>query len=233
MTQSRGRILIIEDEQKIRKVVRVYLEQAGYDVLEAADGQVGMEQFRRYKPDLILLDLNLPGIDGMKVAEQITAESDTYIIMLTARSEETDRIAGLNIGADDYITKPFSPRELVARVQARLRRSDIEQKRNLVLQFEHLTIDVGRYQVTTAAGDTIDLTPTEFKLLRELATHASFALSREQLLASVWDDVENQNSRVVDVFTNQLRRKLEDATGDPCIETVRGVGYRFSDTPTY
>ncbi len=222
----RDKILVIEDEAKIRKVITTYLSGAGYDVRAEVTGDAGLAQAQQWSPDLIVLDLNLPNIDGMQIAAQLSAESDVYIIMLTARGEESDRIAGLTLGADDYITKPFSPRELVARVQARLRRRGSEQSN--LLTFNQLTIDPQRYTVA-ANEQPIDLTLTEFKLLYELAQHAGFVLSRSQLLERVWDEEPDRKGRVVDVFVNQLRRKLEQATGDPLIETVRGVGYRFAD----
>ena len=226
---QQSKILVIEDDMKIRKVVTTYLSMAGYDVTAVADGAEGLRIARKQRFDLLVLDLNLPSLGGMEIAAQLSAESDIYIIMLTARGEELDRITGLSLGADDYMTKPFSPRELVARVQARLRRRSQEQSNNDLLQFPNLIIDPNRYVVQTTKRDPIDLTPTEFKLLFELARHANFALSREQLLARVWEDDPQRAGRVVDVFVNQLRRKLEQATGLPHIVTVRGVGYRFED----
>ena len=223
-----SKILVIEDDMKIRKVVTTYLTMAGYDVTAVADGAEGLQLAREQRFDLLVLDLNLPSMGGMEIAAQLSAESDIYIIMLTARGEELDRITGLSLGADDYMTKPFSPRELVARVQARLRRRPQEQRNDDLLRFSNLIIDPNRYVVQTTSGATIDLTPTEFKLLLELARHANFALSREQLLTRVWEDDPQRVGRVVDVFVNQLRRKLEQATGASYIETVRGVGYRLA-----
>lgn len=224
---QQSRILVIEDDAKIGKVVSTYLRMAGYDVTTVPDGIKGLRLARARSFDLLVLDLNLPSMDGMAIAAQLSAESDIYIIMLTARGEELDRITGLSLGADDYITKPFSPRELVARVQARLRRRPQESNVRTLLQFPSLTIDPERYRVQTSDGNVVDLTPTEFKLLHELARKANFPLSREQLLTRVWDDDPQRAGRVVDVFVNQLRRKLEQATGHPHIETVRGVGYCF------
>ncbi|MGB1249688.1 MAG: response regulator transcription factor [Candidatus Promineifilaceae bacterium] len=224
-----SRILVIEDDMKIRKVVTTYLSMAGYDVTAVGDGAEGLQLAQAQRFDLLVLDVNLPSMDGMTIAAQLSAESDIYIIMLTARGEELDRIMGLSLGADDYMTKPFSPRELVARVQARLRRRSQEQSTSDLLKFSRLTIDPKRYAVQSQNGDPIELTPTEFKLLLELARHANFALSREQLLTRVWEDDPQRIGRVVDVFVNQLRRKLEQATGHPHIETVRSIGYCFSD----
>lgn len=220
------KILVIEDEAKIRKVITTYLNGAGYTVQAETDGAAGLARARSWQPDLVVLDLNLPSLDGMQIAAQLSEESDVYIIMLTARGEEMDRIAGLSLGADDYITKPFSPRELVARVQARLRRSSRERAQ--LLAFDQLIIDPNRH-VVTVADQEIDPTLTEFKLLHELARHAGFVLSRSQLLERVWEEEPDRKGRVVDVFINQLRRKLEQATGENLIETVRGVGYRFVD----
>ena len=222
-------ILIIEDEASIRTVARAYLEQAGFRVLLADNGPEGVDLARRERPDLVILDLNLPGMDGMEVAARLRQESDVFIIMLTARSEESDRVAGLRIGADDYVIKPFSPRELVARIEAILRRRrSASPMIDPTLRFAHLQIDPDRREVYV--GDqAIDLTATEFDVLLALARRRGRVLSREQILDLVWGNNFYGTDRVVDVYVGQVRRKLEAVAGVPLIQTVRGVGYKFID----
>jgi len=227
---TRPTILVVEDEASIQRVVRTYLESAGYQVIRSENGAEALALAQAHRPDLIILDLNLPGMDGMEVAARLRERSDVYILMLTARAEEADRVAGLKIGADDYLTKPFSPRELVARVEAILRRQRRAAPPDNVRRFRHLTIDPDRYETTTPNGP-LELTPTEFKVLWELALHAGRVLTREQLLDRVWGIDFYGNERVVDVYVGQVRRKLEEATGEPLIETVRGVGYKLVDQP--
>ncbi len=225
-----GRILVVEDEQSIRTIVRTYLESAGFQVSCVTSGLEALDAVRRQQPDLVVLDLNLPGMDGIEVAARLRQESDVYLLMLTARSEENDRIAGLRIGADDYMTKPFSPRELVARVEAILRRQRgaASGPAARVLTFPHLTVNPDSYEVRTA-GELVELTHTEFNVLLALVEHAGRVLSREQLIDLVWGANFYGNERVVDVYVGQVRRKLEQATGVPLIQTVRGVGYKFVD----
>jgi two-component system, OmpR family, alkaline phosphatase synthesis response regulator PhoP len=224
-------ILVVDDEASIRTVVRSYLEGEGYTVLVCKNGRTAFKLIEQYRPTLLILDLMLPEMDGLEIAAQLRQSSDPalrdiYILMLTARSEETDRIAGLRLGADDYLTKPFSPRELVARVQAILRRSRQAPGDNR-LRFTHLTIDPDSHEAKTADDALLDLTATEFSVLLELARHAGRVLSREQLLDRVWGIDYYGTERVVDVYVGQVRRKLEEATGEPLIQTVRGVGYKF------
>lgn len=221
-------ILVVEDEASIQRVVRTYLESAGYQVLSSEDGADALRQAQSYQPDLVILDLNLPGMDGMEVAARLRESSEVYILMLTARTEEMDRVAGLKLGADDYMTKPFSPRELVARVEAILRRQRGGRPANNSRHFRHLSIDPDRYEAS-ASGGRLELTPTEFKVLWELALHAGHVLTREQLLDRVWGVDFYGNERVVDVYVGQVRRKLEEATGERLIETIRGVGYKLAD----
>jgi two-component system alkaline phosphatase synthesis response regulator PhoP len=222
-------ILIIEDEASIRTVVRAYLEQAGFRVLLADNGPAGVDLARRERPDLVILDLNLPGMDGMEVAARLRQESEVFIIMLTARSEESDRVAGLRIGADDYVIKPFSPRELVARIEAILRRRrSASPLIDATLRFAHLRIDPERREVYVG-NQAIDLTTTEFDVLLALARRHGRVLSREQILDLVWGDSFYGTDRVVDVYVGQVRRKLEAVAGVPLIQTVRGVGYKFVD----
>lgn len=223
-----GTILVIEDESSISTVVRAYLEQGGYRVLAAHNGIDGLALARAEHPDLVVLDLMLPGMDGMQVAAELRAESDVFILMLTARSEEADRVAGLRIGADDYLTKPFSPRELVARVEAILRRRRSSTPAESVLRFPLLRIDPERREVWANSAQ-VELTTTEFDVLLALARHAGKVLSREQLMDLVWGADFYGTDRVVDVYVGQVRRKLEAATGETVIRTIRGVGYKFVD----
>ncbi len=225
-----AKILVVEDEQSIRTILRTYLENAGFSVSCVDNGPDALQTARDVLPDLIILDLNLPGMDGSEVAARLREESDVYILMLTARSEESDRVAGLRIGADDYVTKPFSPRELVARVEAILRRRRNHKPVSRAVTFAHVTIDPDSFEAY--AGETLlDLTQTEFNVLLELARHAGRVLTREQLIDRVWGVDFYGNERVVDVYVGQVRRKLEQATGEALIQTVRGVGYKFVDIP--
>src|SRR5574341_144212 len=224
-------LLIVDDESSLRQIVRAYGEAEGYTVHEAADGPAGLEAFRRHKPDLVILDIMLPGMDGLEVLQHIRRESEVYVLMLTARTEEMDRVVGLTVGADDYLTKPFSPRELMARVKAILRRARSGEagKGEEVLRFRQRRIDVPGYRVWRGE-DEIELTALEFKLLRTLAEHAGLVLSREQLLERVWGYDFYGDDRVVDVHIGHIRQKIEIDPADPqIIVTVRGVGYKFDD----
>lgn len=221
-----GTILVVEDEASIQNVIRTYLEHEKFRVICVDNGRDALALAREQQPDLVILDLNLPGIDGMEVASRLRQESDVYILMLTARSDETDRVVGLRIGADDYLTKPFSPRELVARVQAILRRARGGAASGTTLRFDAFCIDPARHEAWTP-DHPIDLTPTEFKLLLELVQHPGRVLTREQLIERVWGIDFYGTDRVVDVYVGQVRRKLEQATGKTLIQTVRGVGYKF------
>jgi two-component system alkaline phosphatase synthesis response regulator PhoP len=223
---SAPKILVVEDESSISNLVVSYLRKEGYEVFSAADGPAGLKAARSVKPDLIVLDIMLPGMDGLEVLAQIRREANPYVILLTARSEEVDKIVGLSVGADDYVTKPFSPRELTARVKAALRRlhsSPVQAGGMLV--FKHVRIDAGAHLVWFD-DQPVELTAMEFDLLRVLAEHAGMALSREQLLEKVWGTNYFGESRVVDVHIGHLRQKLG---GEMIITTVRGVGYRFDD----
>ena len=222
------KILVIDDEPSIVKLVQAYLTPEGYEVLTAEDGPGGLKVARAFKPDLIILDVMLPGMDGVELLRRLRRESDVYVIMLTARTEETDKIVGLSVGADDYVTKPFSPRELVARVKAALRRIQAGPGSGSdegVLSFRHVRIDLdGR--VVTVDDKSIELTASEFDLLRALAENRGRVLSREQLLEKVWGGQYYGEMRVVDVHLGHVRQKL----GNPnLVTTVRGVGYRFDD----
>jgi two-component system alkaline phosphatase synthesis response regulator PhoP len=222
-----AKILVVDDEKSILDLVTAYLRQEGYEVYTALDGPAGLKAAQMLRPDLIVLDIMLPGMDGIEVLTRLRRESDAYVIMLTAKSEETDKIVGLSVGADDYLTKPFSPRVLVARVKAALRRlrAGVGPTEATTLAFAHIRIDTGRRQVWVD-DRPVDLTPTEFDLLRTLAEHRGMVLSREQLLQQVWGYDFFGEERVVDVHIGHVRQKLGD---DRFIVTVRGVGYRFED----
>jgi DNA-binding response OmpR family regulator len=221
-------ILIIEDEPELVKVLRSYLEGAGYNVLTAYRGDSGLSTWEHKRPDLVILDLNLPGIDGLDVARQIRRQADTPIIMLTARVEETDRLIGLELGADDYITKPFSPREVVARVRAVLRRAGAVPAPPAVLRVGDIEIDLDAHTVTRA-DQALDLTPTEFNLLSTMASQPGRAFTRLQLLEAVQGTAYEGYERTIDAHIKNLRAKLEpDPKRPQYIETVFGIGYRFA-----
>jgi DNA-binding response OmpR family regulator len=222
-------ILVVEDELKIARLVRDYLEQAGYSVLTAPDGESGLTLWRGHDPDLVVLDLGLPGTDGLDIARTMRRESMVPIIMLTARTEETDKIVGLELGADDYVTKPFSPRELVARVRALLRRVDGREAGSETIRAADVEIDVPKMRVTV--GDrTIDLTPTEFEILTTLAASPGRIFTRGQLLDVLHGISFESYERAIDAHIKNLRRKLEPVPGSPrYVLTVYGVGYRFAD----
>ncbi len=224
------KILIVDDEPSITNLVSAYLKPEGYEVYIAADGNAGLKAARTFKPDIIILDVMLPGMDGIELLTRLRRESEVYVIMLTARTEETDKIIGLSVGADDYVTKPFSPRELVARVKATLRRLKSGTNAGLegsVLSFKHLRIDTGARMVSVDEYP-IELTAIEFDLLKALAENRGRVLTREQLLEKVWGGEYFGEMRVVDVHLGHVRQKLGR---DDLIVTVRGVGYRFEDEP--
>jgi two-component system alkaline phosphatase synthesis response regulator PhoP len=222
-------ILVVDDEPKIVKQARDYLEQSGYRVLEAGDGTTAMAQARHERPDLVVLDLNLPGMDGLDVCRALRRESDVPIIMLTARVDETDRLIGLELGADDYITKPFSPRELVARVRAVLRRVQGGVRQPGLIRAGDLQIDLHGYRVSRG-GEPIHLTRSEFNLLAVLAQHPGQTFSRAQLLDRVHGVAYEGFDRSIDAHVKNLRRKLEPDPAEPqYVLTVYGIGYRFAD----
>lgn len=226
-------ILVIDDEDSILNVVEAYLKSDGNTIHLAHDGVQGLAAFRRYNPDLVILDIMLPEMDGIEVLQQIRRESDVYVMLLSAKSEEFDRVLGLTVGADDYLTKPFSPRELVARVKVMLRRgrNTTSQDEKQIFTFKNLRIDTVRHEVERN-GEKIELTALEFKLLATLATYAGMVLSREQLLERVWGYEFYGEDRVVDVHIGHIRQKLEADASDPqLVVTVRGVGYKFADEP--
>jgi two-component system alkaline phosphatase synthesis response regulator PhoP len=221
-------ILIIEDEPELVKVLRSYLEQAGFTVLSAGRGDTGLSVFEQKRPDLVILDLNLPGMDGLDVARQIRRKDNTPIIMLTARVEETDQLIGLELGADDYITKPFSPRVVVARVRALLRRSETAPSASHLLRVADLEIDLDGHTVYRG-GQPLELTPTEFSLLATLAAQPGRAFTRLQLLEASQGAAYEGYERTIDAHIKNLRAKIEPDPKNPrYIETVFGVGYRFA-----
>ena len=223
------RVLVVEDEIKITRLVRDYLRQAGFDVLEAIDGPSALSLARAEKPDMIVLDLGLPGMDGLDVTRKLRATSSVPIIMLTARSEETDRIVGLELGADDYVTKPFSPKELVARIRAVLRRADATLGGGEVVRAGPLEMDLPKRRVTVE-GREIELTSTEFDLLLVLARQPGRIYTRAQLLDAVHGVSFESYERSVDAHIKNLRRKIETDPQRPrLVLTVYGVGYKFTD----
>lgn len=221
-------ILVVDDEPKIVRLARDYLVKHGFRVTTAADGKSALAAARREKPDLIILDLMLPQMDGRDVCRALRRESDVPIIMLTALAEEVDQVTGLEIGADDYITKPFSPRALVARVRALLRRTRGEVGAPSLIRAGGLEIDSDRYSVTYE-GEPVKLTPNEFKLLLALASRPGQTLTRQQLLEDLHGAASSVD-RSVDSHIKNLRRKLHAACGKAMVETVYGVGYRFVET---
>jgi DNA-binding response OmpR family regulator len=230
------RILIVEDEKKIAHWVRTYFEQAGFQVMVAYDGPTGLALARSERPDLMVLDLMLPGMDGLDVCRAIRKAWDLPIIMLTARAEEVDRLIGLELGADDYVVKPFSPRELVARARAVLRRTQAGlaggARRTGMLVHEHLKLDLDRH-LCTVDDQAVVLTPSEHALLETLMTHQGSPLTRAQLLDLALGDSFGGYERTIDVHIRNLRRKLEPDPSNPrYILTVFGVGYKFADKIT-
>jgi DNA-binding response OmpR family regulator len=224
--ESRPTVLVVEDEQSIASFVALYLKNAGYDVKTAATGAEALSQVAGGEISMILLDLMLPDIDGIEICRRVRQRSDVPILMLTARDEDVDKIIGLEVGADDYLTKPFNPRELVARVKSVLRRAAPERRPTESAQQRHgdLHIDAGRREVRVGEQE-IQLAPKEFDLLWELLDHRGLVLTRDQLLERVWGYTFAGDTRTVDVHVRQLRRKLGDASP---IVTVWGVGYKVS-----
>jgi len=220
-------ILIIEDEPELVKVLRDYLENAGFSVETAYRGDTGVSLWDRTRPDLVLLDLNLPGMDGLDVAREIRRKGETPIIMLTARVDEMDQLVGLEIGADDYITKPFSPRIVVSKVRAVLRRVGQASVARKILRVADITIDLDAHEISRE-GVRIDLTPTEFGLLSTMADQPGRAYSRLQLLEATQGTAYEGYERTIDAHIKNLRAKIEPDPRNPVyIETIFGIGYRF------
>lgn len=236
-TQLGARVLVVDDERAIAQLVSTYLSRAGYDVSVVHTGPDAVAAARAEDPAVLVLDLGLPGLDGIEVCRQVRTFSDCYILMLTARGDEMDRVIGLSVGADDYITKPFSARELVARVQAVLRRprgpgaaqaaTGIQVPEEPPRVFGELTVHPGARQVMLG-GETVPLTRTEFDILELMSSRPNFAFSRRRLVDQVWDPAWVGDEHIVDVHIAHVRRKLGDDPAQPrFIETVRGIGYRM------
>ncbi len=223
-----AKILVVDDERPIAEILKYNLEREGFQVSVAYDGAEAIRKAEAVRPDLMILDLMLPKVDGLEVCRQVRRKSQVPILMLTAKGEETDKVLGLELGADDYVTKPFSPRELIARVKAILRRTKSVPPVADTLDFGELVIDASRYEVWKR-GQMISLTPREFELLRFMASRPQQVFSRDVLLAQVWGYEFSGDSRVVDVTIRRLREKIEDDASSPrYIQTKRGVGYFFS-----
>ena len=231
-TSFRGRrILAVDDEARMVRFIRLNLEHDGFQVVEAYNGTQALEQLRTNLPDLVLLDVMMPDIDGFEVLRMIRETNNIPVIMLTAKGDEEDRIKGLELGADDYITKPFSPRELVSRVRAVLRRTDTTttSTRGLIKVDERLKIDFNRREVWVD-GELVKLRPTEYRLLYHLVQNAGWVLTHEQLLTKVWGYEYRDEPHYVRLYINYLRKKIEEDPADPkYILTERGIGYRFVD----
>jgi DNA-binding response OmpR family regulator len=221
-------VLIVDDEPKITRLVRDYLESSGFGVITAADGRAALMRARKERPDLVILDLGLPGLDGLDVTRSLRRDGDLPIIMLTARDDETDKLIGLELGADDYVTKPFSPRELVARVRAVLRRHD-RGSADEVLRAGALTLDVPRMRLEVD-GRAVELTATEFGLLAAMARQPGRVFTRSQLLDAIHGVAFESYERAIDAHVKNIRRKIEANPHDPRhLLTVYGVGYRLAD----
>ena len=225
-------ILVVDDEPKIVQLARDYLEHAGFGVVTARDGREALQAVRQDRPDLVVLDLGLPEVDGLDVTRTIRRDSNLPIVMLTARDDEVDKLLGLELGADDYLTKPFSPRELVARVKAVLRRADAASAPSDVFRAADVVVDLPRMRAEVA-GRTVELTPTEFELLATLARRPGRIFTRGQLLDEVRGVTFESYERAIDTHIKNLRRKIEPDPRQPrYILTVYGVGYRFTDEAT-
>ncbi|ABG83601.1 DNA-binding response regulator [Clostridium perfringens ATCC 13124] len=220
-----GKILIVDDDENICEVIKMYLETTGYNVKVDQDGKAAKEEFVNFSPNLVVLDMILPGIDGMEVLKWIRKDSNVPVIMLTAKGETFDKVLALEIGADDYVVKPFEPKELLARVKAVMRRYSGEEPDNVVLNFPGLTIDANSYKVIYN-GEEVKTPPKEFELLHYLASNKNKVFTRDQLLCEVWGYDYPGDSRTVDVHIKRLREKLNGGE-DWQLETVWGVGYKF------
>jgi len=225
-----GPILIVEDDEKTASLIALYLEREGYETARARDGVEALKLARELNPVFVVLDLMLPHLDGWEVCRKLREFTQVPVLMLTARGEEVDRVLGFMIGADDYVVKPFSPRELVVRIKAILRRVHSQaEDQSEVLRHQGLTLDLRKHELTMD-GRPVDLTPSEFKLLRLLMSAPGRLFTREQLLAALYPQGEEVIDRVIDVHIGKLRQKIEKDPGDPrCILTVRGYGYRFAE----
>ncbi len=229
--ENKKRILVVDDEKGLVKIIHLNLEQDGFDVVEAYNGSQAMEKLRTTLPDLVLLDVMMPDMDGFTVLKMIRQIGSIPVIMLTAKSEEDDKIKGLELGADDYVTKPFSPRELTSRIRAVLRRGDFSQdeESGKIVVDDRLTIDFDRHEVWVD-GELVQLRPTEYRLLYHLVQNAGWVLTHDQILNKVWGYEYENEPHYVRLYINYLRKKLEvDPANPKYILTERGVGYRFVD----
>lgn len=227
---ANGKILVVDDEPSILNIISAYLKPEGYEIFTAADGNQAIKAAHAFKPDLVILDIMLPGMDGIEVLTRIRRESDVYAILLSARTEEMDRVVGLTVGADDYVTKPFSPRELTARVKSAFKRLAVGPRDKLldpILSFKNIRID-RNLRLVTVNDHNVELTSIEFDLLYALVENRGRVLTREQLLEKVWGGEYYGEMRVVDVHLGHVRQKLGRKD---LIVTVRSVGYRFEDEP--
>jgi DNA-binding response OmpR family regulator len=223
-------ILVVDDEPKIVKLVQDYLERAGFTVQVAGDGKTALSQARTERPDLMILDLGLPRLDGLDVTRELRKVSNIPVIMLTARSEESDKLIGLELGADDYVTKPFSPKELVARVRVVLRRMENKTIAPEILHAADLTLDLPRMQVSAEGREIEELTPTEFALLAEMARYPGRVFTRSQLLEAIHGVAFESYERAIDAHIKNIRHKIEPSPPEPqYVLTVYGIGYKFSD----
>ena len=229
--ENRKRILVVDDEKGLAKIIRLNLEQDGFEVVEAYNGTQAMEKLRTTLPDLVLLDVMMPDMDGFTVLKMIREIGNTPVIMLTAKGEENDKVKGLELGADDYVTKPFSPRELTSRIKAVLRRGDFsrDEETGKIVVDDRLTIDFDRHEVWVE-GELVQLRPTEYRLLYHLVQNAGWVLTHDQILNKVWGYEYENEPHYVRLYINYLRKKLEvDPANPKYILTERGVGYRFVD----
>ena len=221
------KILIVDDDQNICELLRLYLAKEGYETLIAHDGEKALELFEQNKPNMVLLDVMMPKMDGWEVCRRIRAQANTPIIMLTAKGETFDKVLGLELGADDYVVKPFDSKEVVARIKAVLRRCNPEESgKDGVIQFENLSLDMSRYELKVK-GKVVEVPPKELELLAYLAGHPNRVFTRDQLLDEVWGFEYYGDSRTIDVHIKRLREKLEGASEQWSLKTVWGVGYKF------
>jgi DNA-binding response OmpR family regulator len=224
---SDGKVLIVEDDDDLRDLVRTVVEREGMATVEAADGREGLRKFYEHRPKLLILDIGLPELDGWQVLERVRELGDVPVLILTAASDELDKVRGLREGADDYVTKPFGRQELIARIEALLRRAGDSELADEVHADGLVEIDFSQRRVTVRDAE-VELTPTEFRLLAALARHPNQVLSHDQLLEMAWGDATNRSRQQVKLYIGYVRRKLVDASGADPIETVRGFGYRYS-----
>jgi DNA-binding response OmpR family regulator len=225
MDGTLGRILVVDDDENIADIIKMYLENSGYSIRLCHDGKDAINMYNESKPDLVLLDVMLPHIDGIDILKYIRKENTTPVIMLTAKGETFDKVLGLELGADDYVVKPFEPKELIARVKAVLRRYNVDVQGKETLKFDQLSIDINSY-IVIYNGEEIKMPPKEFELLHYLANNKNRVFTREQLLCEVWGYDYPGDSRTVDVHVKRLREKLQGGSNWQ-IETVWGVGYKF------